>query len=110
MDTHTLRKRVAEIQWFHTIDLGNGVVTSGRDDTPRKLNRIGLPPDLAGQTVLDVGAWDGFFSRLKRNGAVQNVCWPLITSVGADRHGDRRPALSWRGTRWVPAWKIGWWT
>ena len=81
METNELRKRVSEIEWFHTIDLGHGVVTPGLDDTPRKLTDIGLPEDLSGQTVLDIGAWDGFFSfESERRGAARvlatdSFCW-----------------------------------
>lgn len=54
-----LARRVAAIKWFHTIDLGNGLVTPGVDDTPDKLRRLRLPVSFAGQSVLDIGAWDG---------------------------------------------------
>ena len=65
-----LRAAVAAQGWFHTIDLGEGIVTDGRDESPRKLGWIGLPRDLRGRTVLDVGAWDGFFSfEAERRGA-----------------------------------------
>ncbi len=46
-----LRKRVAEIAWFHRIDLGGGGVTPGRDPGPARLRRLALP-DLSGKTVL----------------------------------------------------------
>jgi tRNA (mo5U34)-methyltransferase len=52
------------IRWWHRIDLGNGVITPGEcshteaDATPR----FGIPEDLTGKTVLDIGAWDGLFS------------------------------------------------
>ncbi len=81
MDVMELRRRVAGIDWFHTIDLGQGIVTPGIDDTPRKLGAIGLPGDLSGQTVLDIGAWDGFFSfEAERRGAkrvlaTDSYCW-----------------------------------
>jgi tRNA (mo5U34)-methyltransferase len=69
-----LRDEVAAIRWFHTIDLGGGVVTPGEEDTPAKLPCIGLPDDLSGRTVLDVGAWDGFFSfECERRGAARVV-------------------------------------
>jgi len=45
--------------WYHTIDLGNGVVTKGisvQETSP------GVIPDVAGKSVLDIGAWDGKFS------------------------------------------------
>ena len=62
MDPAVLRARVDELEWFHSIDLGGGVVTPGRDRSEQKLARLGLPQDLSGQRVLDVGAYDGFFS------------------------------------------------
>lgn len=52
-----LRTRVAQLRWHHRIDLGQGVVTSGSDDSPGKLARLRLPASLAGKSVLDVGAW-----------------------------------------------------
>jgi tRNA (mo5U34)-methyltransferase len=50
--------------WFHSIDLGGGVVTPGiksADQLAHELDRMCLP-DLHGSTVLDIGAWDGYFS------------------------------------------------
>ena len=58
----TLEDRVRQIDWFHSIELAPGLVTPGRDDTARRLEILGLPDDLTGRSVLDVGAWDGFFS------------------------------------------------
>ena len=74
MEAEELRRRAGEISWFHTIDLGQGVVTAGIDDSPRSLERAGLPRDLTGKTVLDVGAWDGFYSfEAERRGASRVV-------------------------------------
>ena len=61
MTPEELRRRAAQVRWFHTMDLGAGVVTPGVTDPRRILGRLRLP-DLRGRTVLDVGAWDGFFS------------------------------------------------
>jgi tRNA (mo5U34)-methyltransferase len=69
-----LRTRVNALRWYHTIDLGHGVVTQGADDSPIRLARLDLPASFAGQTVLDVGAWDGFFSfEAERRGAARVV-------------------------------------
>ena len=69
-----LRTRADALRWYHTIDLGHGVVTHGVDDSPIRLARLNLPASLAGQTVLDVGAWDGFFSfEAERRGAARVV-------------------------------------
>lgn len=72
-----LRERVAAVpMWWHSIDLGHGVVTPGHK-TPAILSRElqGLQiPDLVGKSVLDIGAWDGFFSfEAERRGASRVV-------------------------------------
>jgi tRNA (mo5U34)-methyltransferase len=60
--------------WWHKIDLGNGITTPGRDDSPSKLVRVNLPQSLQGLSVLDIGAWDGFFSfECERRGAKRVV-------------------------------------
>ena len=69
-----LRTKAESIRWFHTIDLGQGVITAGIDDSPARLRRLRLPDDLRGRSVLDVGAWDGFFSfEAERRGAARVV-------------------------------------
>ena len=69
-----LRTRAEALRWYHTIDLGHGVVTQGVDDSPIRLARLDLPASFTGQTVLDVGAWDGFFSfEAERRGAARVV-------------------------------------
>ena len=80
-DPDTLRLEVERVKWWHTIDLGNGIVTPGIDPTPQRLAEIRMPEDLTGRTVLDVGAWDGFFSfEAERRGAsrvlaTDSFCW-----------------------------------
>jgi tRNA (mo5U34)-methyltransferase len=77
----SLRRQVAGLPWFHQIDLGNGIVTPGPDRTAAKLQTLDLPADLSGKTVLDIGAWDGFFSfEAERRGAARvlatdSFCW-----------------------------------
>jgi tRNA (mo5U34)-methyltransferase len=61
---------ISHINWFHRIDLGEGVVTPGDDDSAAKLTKLKFPEDLTGKTFLDIGAWDGFFSfEAERRGA-----------------------------------------
>ncbi len=70
MDVEALKAEVNEIPWWHRIDLGHGIVTPGRDDSPTKLKSVHMPDDLSGMSVLDIGAWDGFFSfEAERRGA-----------------------------------------
>ena len=67
-----LRTEIGRIKWWHTIDLGNGIVTPGHADNLATLGRIGLPERLDGKTVLDIGAWDGFYSfEAERRGAAR---------------------------------------
>jgi tRNA (mo5U34)-methyltransferase len=60
-----LRARVADVGfWWHSIDLGDGVVTPGaksRAWLEAELARLELG-DLHGKSVLDIGAYDGFYS------------------------------------------------
>ncbi len=81
-----LLKEVEAVKWFHRIPLGHGIVTPGIDDTAAKLARVRLPESLAGRSVLDIGAWDGFFSfETERRGASR--------VVAVDSH-------SWTGEGW----------
>jgi tRNA (mo5U34)-methyltransferase len=50
--------------WWHSIDLGDGCVTPGHkplDLLHHELSQLSLV-DLADKSVLDIGAWDGWFS------------------------------------------------
>jgi tRNA (mo5U34)-methyltransferase len=77
-----LRRRVDEITWFHQIDLGSGIVTPGKDKSAKKLRALQLP-SLAGKTVLDIGANDGFFSfAAERAGAARVVANDLYAWSG----------------------------
>jgi tRNA (mo5U34)-methyltransferase len=68
-----IRAEAARVNWFHSIELEPGYVTPGRADTRAQLPRLHLP-DLTGKSVLDVGAWDGFFSfEAERRGAARVV-------------------------------------
>lgn len=65
--TEDLAARVAAIDyWYHKIDLPGGIVTPGW--APIDPAAYLIPEDLTGKRVLDVGAWDGYwtFEALKR--------------------------------------------
>jgi hypothetical protein len=38
-----LRAEVFSRRWWHRIDLGNGIVTPGLDDSPYKLSQLAMP-------------------------------------------------------------------
>src|SRR5580658_5537777 len=58
---------------YHSIELPDGSVLPGLQSLEHlrwRLDIFGLEPDLRGQRVLDVGAWDGWFSfECERRGA-----------------------------------------
>jgi tRNA (mo5U34)-methyltransferase len=57
--TEELQAQADAFGWYHTIDLGNGVVTKG---ISVQETSAGVIPDVTGRSVLDIGAWDGKFS------------------------------------------------
>jgi len=74
MSIDKLKKEVSKIKWWHRMDLGNGIITPGIQDSLGILKTVGLPQNLTGRTVLDIGAWDGFFSfEAERRGAERVV-------------------------------------
>ncbi|HYU93774.1 MAG TPA: methyltransferase domain-containing protein [Actinomycetota bacterium] len=81
MNVDDVKSGMGAITWYHTIDLGHGLVTPGIDDTPRRVAQLELPSNLSGKTVLDIGAWDGAFSfECERRGAARvlatdSFCW-----------------------------------
>jgi tRNA (mo5U34)-methyltransferase len=75
---HTLKAQRASAvpHWWHSIDLGDGVVTAGHK-TPElladELASLRLPP-MEGRTVFDIGTWDGFYAfEAERRGAARVV-------------------------------------
>ena len=65
------REAIAEqAKWHHRIEVAPGVWTPGLQDTQTLLTQIGMPEDLGGMRVLDIGARDGFFTfEAERRGA-----------------------------------------
>jgi tRNA (mo5U34)-methyltransferase len=77
MDSEQARRKVDEVGfWWHSIDFGNGIVSPGHKSAQRlaaEFQSLQLH-DLKGKTVLDVGAWDGYFSfRCEQLGAARVV-------------------------------------
>ena len=76
---------VQALPWWHSINLGNGIVTPGKK--PMQLlateASIAFKYPVAGKTVLDVGAWDGFFSfEARRRGAARVLATDLRSWSG----------------------------
>jgi tRNA (mo5U34)-methyltransferase len=93
LDRAALRDAVLSRPWFHTIDLGDGLISPGVDRSGERLGYFHLPESFAGKTVLDIGAYDGFFSfEAERRGASRVVacddfCWSYPAGTMADGEG-----------------------
>jgi tRNA (mo5U34)-methyltransferase len=78
-DPAALRQQIASNHdWYHTLELGPGVLTPGIVDVRPVVSRVPIPASLAGMRVLDVGTWDGFwaFEMERRGGEVHAVDVP----------------------------------
>lgn len=85
-DAEGLRRKLEETTWYHTQELAPGVVTPGMFDLRPYVERYGIPADLRGKRVLDVGTFEGFWAfELERRGAevvaldvdsLQDLDWP----------------------------------
>ncbi|MDO8614704.1 MAG: methyltransferase domain-containing protein [Dehalococcoidia bacterium] len=83
-------RRVAEIEWYHTIDLPYGLKTPGFVDNRDEVHLYGLPEDMSGMRALDVGTFDGFWAlEMERRGASV-----VATDIG--RWSDVDIPLRWR--------------
>jgi SAM-dependent methyltransferase len=76
--------------WYHAVDLGGGLVTPGDYDYRGQIGAFGLPSDLRGKRVLDVGSATGYFAfEFERRGAeVVSVELPALDQwdvLGAER-------------------------
>ncbi|WP_342129371.1 class I SAM-dependent methyltransferase [Hydrogenophaga sp. OTU3427] len=71
MNLDEAQRLVAAVpHWHHTFEILPGLVTPGSYDPRFLLDALGLPADLSGQRVLDIGPSDGFFSlAAQRRGA-----------------------------------------
>ena len=65
-------------RWWHSIDLGDGIVTPGGksvDDLQLEWDRMALG-GLTGKSVLDIGAWDGWMSFAAERAPAQSASLP----------------------------------
>jgi SAM-dependent methyltransferase len=97
--TQALAAEVERYPWYHTLDLGEGVVTAGMFDHRPVLGHYPLPDDLAGLRCLDVGTMDGFWAfEMERRGAREVVAvdapdpmaldWPVSLRDTAEKTLD----------------------
>lgn len=73
-----LRQRVNGVNWYHTLDLGNGVRTPGAFDHAPILDLYRIPERLDGLRVLDIATYDGFWAfEFERRGAREVLAMDL---------------------------------
>jgi tRNA (mo5U34)-methyltransferase len=69
--------------WYHTIELGDGLVSKGVYDHRSVVDRYGLPESMEGKSALDVGTCNGFWAfEMERRGADR------IVGIDVARWGD----------------------
>src|SRR5262249_36123807 len=102
MTRASLKEKVDQYSWFHSIDLGDGITTPGVKT--REIHRVESaaffdPIDMHGCSVIDIGAWHGFYSfEAKRRGAqrvlaTDHAAWNHPTLRGRETFDLARSAL-----------------
>lgn len=67
-------EQIEGLQWYHTLDLRDGVRTPGFVDHKDQLPFYGLPDSLAGKRCLDIATFDGYWAfEFERRGATDVV-------------------------------------
>ena len=85
-----LMDEMNSIKWWHRIELEPGLFTPGEvrhgeDGGDYASTRFGIPKDLVDKTVLDIGAWDGFFSfECEKRGAARVLAVDVPASKGGN--------------------------
>jgi tRNA (mo5U34)-methyltransferase len=86
----TLRDRMSGLNWYHTIEIGEGVVTPGEFDHRPYLAHYPIPARLDGMRALDVATFDGYWAfEFERRGAAEVVA----LDVGSIAECDLQPRL-----------------
>jgi tRNA (mo5U34)-methyltransferase len=69
---HVWNQERSERGWWHSFELPDGariLGVCGLDDLKNRISQFPIPQDLRGKRVLDIGAWDGWFSfEMERRG------------------------------------------
>jgi tRNA (mo5U34)-methyltransferase len=97
--TADLAAEIEQYPWYHTLELGNGVVTKGMFDHRPVLDHYPIPKDLTGMRCLDVATMDGFWAfEMERRGAEsvtaidledpESLDWPASLRAGHEKTMD----------------------
>jgi tRNA (mo5U34)-methyltransferase len=87
---------IHQYYWYHTVDLGDGLITPGDFDYRSNLLTFHFPSSMAGMDVLDVGSATGFFAFdfEKRGANVISVELPSIADWDMPTGEDRERTLA----------------
>ena len=82
VDLSEKQRLIASKEWWHSILIEEDLVTPGRTGLTylqQLASMVEIPRNLEGLTVLDVGAWDGYFSfEAERRGAKRVVAYDVM--------------------------------
>ncbi len=86
-DDESARRRIAELDWWHTIEVAPGVVTPGGWDLRATADALPWPKEpLTGLRCLDIGTMDGFWAfELERRGAGEVLATDVLDAARLDR-------------------------
>src|SRR5436305_13244123 len=101
--TSALSAEVGRYPWYHTLELGEGVVTPGMFDHRPVLHHYPLPDDMTGMRCLDVATMDGYWAfEMERRGAASvtaldledpnDLDWPASLRADHDKGLDQTKA------------------
>ena len=72
-DVQKIQEKIGGVQWWHRINI-NGIVTPGfQAPAAQKWISDAIDKDLAGLDVLDIGAWDGYYTFLAESRGAKRV-------------------------------------
>src|SRR3954451_2613809 len=87
-----LQAEVERYPWYHTLELGNGVVTKGMFDHRPHMKHSPIPEDLTGKRCLDVATMDGYWAfEMERRGAASVTALDLENPDDLDWPASLRP-------------------
>lgn len=87
----TLVQDALKRSWYHTLELEPGVWTDGWFDLRDAVRHYGLPEDMTGMRVLEVGTWDGFWAFEMEGRGAEVVALDLDDESRLDWPPRRRP-------------------
>jgi tRNA (mo5U34)-methyltransferase len=86
-DAESAQSRIAELGWWHTMEVAPGVVTAGGWDLRATADALPWPTQaLTGLRCLDIGTMDGFWAfELERRGASEVLATDVLDTARLDR-------------------------